>query len=135
MELCGEINGIKFYNSSIDTSPARTTAALNSFDGRIVLICGGYDKKIPYAPLAKAICEHGGVHTVSLTGATGEKIKAEIETYARENGLTSTPLLNYNADFADAVAFARESAKSGDCVLLSPASASFDCFKNLVCAE
>lgn len=146
LELVRTLDGVRYYNSSIDSSPTRTAAALSALEGeRIVLICGGYDKKIPYAPLAKAICEHGGVHTVSLTGATGEKIKAEIETYARENGLTSTPLLNYSADFADAVAFARESAKSGDCVLLSPASASFDCFKNfaqrgnvfkkLVCVE
>ena len=131
LELVRELDGVAYYNSSIDSSPTRTAAALSAMTGRsIVLICGGYDKKIPYAPLASAIVEHGGVHTVSLTGATGKLIGEEIEKYRELTGKGKNITLAYNADFIDAVSFARESAATGDAVLLSPASASFDAFKN-----
>lgn len=131
LELVRELDGVRYYNSSIDSSPTRTAAALSALAGEsIVLICGGYDKKIPYAPLAEAICRHGGVHTVSLTGATGEKIGREIEAYRTQKSCGSEIELCYNAEFSDAVEYARQSARAGDCVLLSPASASFDAFKN-----
>ena len=131
LELVRELDGVAYYNSSIDSSPTRTAAALGAMAGRsIVLIAGGYDKKIPYAPLACAIVEHGGVHTVSLTGATGKKIGEEIEKYRAATGKGENITIAYNADFGDAVRFARESAGQGDVVLLSPASASFDAFKN-----
>ena len=131
LELVRELDGVEYYNSSIDSSPTRTAAALGAMSGRsIVLICGGYDKKIPYAPLAAAIVDHGGVHTVSLTGATGKKIGEEIEKYRAETGKGEGITLMYNADFADAVSYARRSARAADAVLLSPASASFDAFKN-----
>lgn len=131
LELVRELDGVRYYNSSIDSSPTRTAAALSALAGeRIVLICGGYDKKIPYAPLAEAVCRHGGVHTVSLTGETGKRIGEEIEKYRAETGVGNEIRLCYHADFADAVAYARDSARAGDCVLLSPASASFDAFKN-----
>lgn len=131
LELVRELDGVRYYNSSIDSSPTRTAAALSALAGEsIVLICGGYDKKIPYAPLAEAICRHGGVHTVSLTGATGEKIGREIEAYHARNGCGREIELCYNAEFSDAVEYARKRAAAGDCVLLSPASASFDAFKN-----
>lgn len=131
LELVREMDGVRYYNSSIDSSPTRTAAALSALkNDSIVLICGGYDKKIPYAPLAQAICEHGGVHTVSLTGATGEKIGAEIEKYRAETGKSADIKLRYHKDFSDAVYFAKSCAREGDSVLLSPASASFDAFKN-----
>jgi UDP-N-acetylmuramoylalanine--D-glutamate ligase len=131
LELVRELDGVRYYNSSIDSSPTRTAAALSALARqRIVLICGGYDKKIPYAPLAESICKHGGIHTVSLTGATGEKILCEIEKYRSATGLGKDITVHYSKDFADAVSFAHACAKSGDCVLLSPASASFDAFKN-----
>lgn len=131
LELIRELDGVAYYNSSIDSSPTRTAAALGAMAERsIVLIAGGYDKKIPYAPLASAIVEHGGVHTVSLTGATGMRICEEIEKYRAETGKGKNITVKYNADFGDAVRFAREVAGQGDVVLLSPASASFDAFKN-----
>ncbi len=131
LELVRELDGVRYYNSSIDSSPTRTAAALSALKNeRIVLICGGYDKKIPYAPLAEAICEHGGIHTVSLTGDTGEKIFDEIEKYRASTGKGKNTVLRYSKDFSDAVAYAHRSAGEGDCVLLSPASASFDAFKS-----
>lgn len=131
LELVRTLDGVRWYNSSIDSSPTRTAAALSALAGEsIVLICGGYDKKIPYAPLARAICEHGGVHTVVLTGATGEKIMAEIEKYVARSEKPIDVKMIYESDFCAAVHQARESARKGDCALLSPASASFDAFKN-----
>lgn len=131
LEFVRRIDGVDFYNSSIDSSPTRTAAALSAMKGRtLVLICGGYDKKLDYAPLAKAIFDHGGVRAVSLTGNTGEKIRAEIERYAAEHKGAPEIKLEYNADFGAAVNAARAAAKVGDAVLLSPASASFDAFKN-----
>ncbi len=127
LEWVRALDGVDYYNSSIDSSPTRTAAALSALaDRRIVLVCGGYDKKIPYAPLAEAICGHGGIHTVVLTGATGKKIGEEIDKL----NAGGTIAKSYVADFSEAIARARTCAKQGDCVLLSPASASFDAFKN-----
>lgn len=131
LELVRTLGGVDYYNSSIDSSPTRTAAALSAMsDRRIVLICGGYDKKIPYAPLAAAICEHGGVRCTVLTGATGKKIGAEIEAYRQKSGRGGDMLLEYRQGFEAAVRLAYSLAEEGDAVLLSPASASFDAFKN-----
>ena len=127
------IDGVDYYNSSIDSSPTRSAAALSAMkDKSLVLICGGYDKNLPYEPLARAICDHGGVRGVSLTGATGEKIRAEIEKYQAKNGVGENIKVEYNRDFKTAVSTARTMAVEGDCVLLTPASASFDAFKNFM---
>ena len=131
LELVRNFEGVDYYNSSIDSSPTRTAAALSALaDRKIVLICGGYDKKIPYSPLAKSICEHGGVRVVCLTGATGRKIEMEISEYISKCGAENAIDVSYRESFEEAVLLARQSAKQGDCVLLSPASASFDHFKN-----
>ena len=130
-ELVGERNGIKYYNSSIDSSPTRTLAALGNFAPRsIVLICGGYDKHIPFEPLAAPICDR--VRAAVMTGATGEEIYKTVETEAeRRRGLGETvPKLYLCPDFDEAVRKAASVAHCGDVVLLSPACASFDAFPN-----
>lgn len=130
-ELVGERNGIKYYNSSIDSSPTRTLAALGNFAPRsIVLICGGYDKHIPFEPLAAPICDR--VRAAVMTGATGEEIYKTVETEAeRRRGLGETvPELYLCPDFDEAVRKAASVALCGDVVLLSPACASFDAFPN-----
>ncbi len=133
LELVRTLDGVEYYNSSIDSSPTRTAAALSALVGRgLVLICGGYDKNLDYAPLAEAICEHGGVHSVVLTGATGEKIAAEMRLFIERTGKGADIRIERRAVFADAVALARECANEGDAVVLSPASASFDAFKNFM---
>ena len=128
LELVRETGGVKFYNSSIDSSPSRTAAALSAMAGKsLVLICGGYDKNLDYAPLGEAICRHGGVKTLILTGATANKIKRAVEECA------PCGLKLIEADtFDSAVYEAARLAQIGDCVLLSPASASFDSFKNFM---
>lgn len=127
LELVRRVGGVDYYNSSIDSSPTRTAAALSALCGRdIVVICGGYDKNLSYEPLARSLC--ASVRAVVLTGATAPKImKAleECEDYSPEK-LTVV----HEKEFEDAVKTASALAREGGCVLLSPASASFDRFKN-----
>ncbi|OLA38595.1 MAG: UDP-N-acetylmuramoylalanine--D-glutamate ligase [Firmicutes bacterium CAG:110_56_8] len=126
IELVRTLDGVKYYNSSIDSSPTRTTAALNSFPGRVIVICGGYDKHIPFEPLAKPLCEKA--KAVVLTGATAGKIKAALTSYP---GYTpGSPEIAEEPDFEKAVLAAKSLAKPGDTVILSPACASFDAFPN-----
>ena len=127
LEWVRSIDGVDYYNSSIDSSPTRTAAALSALDGRdIVVICGGYDKKIPYEPLADALYKYA--RAVVLTGATRDKIGRAIETC--EAGKSKALTVAVEPDFVDAVKKAKALAREGGCVLLSPASASFDAFKN-----
>ena len=132
LEFVREIEGVKFYNSSIDSSPSRTAAALSAMAGKsLVLICGGYDKNLDYAPLGEAICRHGGVRSVILTGATAGKIRHAIEEFSGANECAKPRLIEAET-FDGAVKMSALLAKSGDCVLLTPASASFDSFKNFM---
>ncbi len=126
IELVREKDGVKYYNSSIDSSPTRTTAALNSFNQKLIVILGGYDKNIPFEPLAEPLCRTA--KTVVLTGATAEKIKAALVSY--KDYREGQPKILQNPDFREAVLTACNEAQSGDIVLLSPACASFDAFKN-----
>lgn len=124
-EFVREFEGVKYYNSSIDSSPTRTIAALSSFNEKVIVICGGYDKNIPYEPLAKPLCDHAKV--IVLVGATSAKIKAALTSY---EGYKGNPEIIEADSFESAVTSARAFAKSGDTVILSPAAASFDMFKN-----
>lgn len=127
LELVRELDGVRYYNSSIDSSPTRTAAALSALGGRKVVICGGYDKNIPFETLADALCANDVVCVV-LTGATALKIKKAI---IECRGYHSNEMRIIEvSDFDDAVAAAKDSARKGDSVLLSPACASFDAFKN-----
>ena len=118
--------GATYYNSSIDSTPARTTAALSALSQPVVVICGGYDKGIDFAPLADALCAR--VRAVVLTGATADKIQSALLACPDydENRLTVVR----EADFERAVHAAASLARPGDAVLLSPACASFDAFPN-----
>jgi UDP-N-acetylmuramoylalanine--D-glutamate ligase len=125
IELIRELNGVKYYNSSIDSSPARTTACLRSFSNKIIMIAGGYDKKLDYTALGKEICEH--VKLLILCGATSEKIKKAVESVEPAE---IRPRIILCPDFMKTASLAREHAVRGDCVVLTPASASFDLFRN-----
>ena len=124
-ELVRELDRVKYYNSSIDSSPTRTEAALRSFSQKVIVICGGYDKHIPYEPLAKPLIDCA--KTVVLVGATAPKIKDALLSSPDYKG---SPSLIEADSFENAVNAARAAAKPGDIVILSPASASFDMFKN-----
>ena len=129
LEFVRELDGVRYYNSSIDSSPSRTAAALSALKGnRTVVICGGYDKHIPFEPLAAALCEHAV--GVVITGATSNKIYEAIKACSEFSVEKLSIILE--SDFERAVYFARELARSvsADTVLLSPACASFDAFRN-----
>jgi UDP-N-acetylmuramoylalanine--D-glutamate ligase len=124
IEYVATKNGIKFYNDSIASSPTRTRAALKSFDQKVVLIAGGYDKKIPFDTLAEDIIAH--VKKLILIGKTASKIKKEVMNHS---GFPNSGLIILNCDsFAGAVQTAYENATNNDVILLSPACASFDMF-------
>ncbi|MCI5485048.1 MAG: UDP-N-acetylmuramoyl-L-alanine--D-glutamate ligase [Clostridiales bacterium] len=126
IELVRVKDGVKFYNDSIASSPSRTIAGLRSFTQKVILIAGGYDKHIPYDVLGPEICAH--VSKLFLCGATAGKIRAAVE---QAEG-TEKPEITDCGDFENAVRTAAAAAKAGDIVLMSPASASFDQFKNFM---
>ena len=128
IELVREKDGVRFYNDSIASSPSRTMAGLCSFPEKVILIAGGYDKQIPYDVLGPAICDH--VKLLVVTGATGEKIRQA--TLHAPNYRQGHPEILSIGDFDLAVHAAAEAAGPGDVVLLSPASAAFDRFKNFM---
>ena len=126
LELVKEIDGVKWYNDSIGTSPTRTMAGLHSFDEDIILIAGGYDKHLDYKPLAKPILER--VKTLILMGQTADKIFYAVKEEAE---IQNKQIEIYVCDsLEDTVKMAHKVAKKGEIVLFSPASASFDLFKN-----
>ncbi len=126
LELIRELNGVKWYNDSIGTSPTRTIAGLNSFDEDIILIAGGYDKHLDYKPLAKPILDK--VKTLILMGQTADKIFYAVK---EEEEIQGKRIETYMCEsLEDTVKMAYKTAKEGQVVLFSPASASFDLFKN-----
>ena len=126
LEFVREINGAKWYNDSIASSPTRTIAGLNSFNEDIVLIAGGYDKHLDYTPLAKPIIDK--VSKLILLGQTSIKIynavTEKLKLYNKQLDIYKVSTLE------EAIEKAKEVSKKGNVVLFSPASASFDMFKN-----
>ena len=125
IELVRIKDGVRFYNDSIASSPSRTIAGLRSFPEKVILIAGGYDKNIPYDELGPEICRH--VKLLVLGGATGPKIRQAVENCGGDQ-----PRIIDCADFTAAVSAAAAAAQPGDVVLMSPASAAFDQFKNFM---
>ena len=127
IELVRIKDGVRFYNDSIASSPSRTIAGLRSFKEKVILIAGGYDKHIPYDVLGPEVCAH--VKQVFLCGATAPQIRSAVESCADFHGQVE---MTDCGNFENAVRSAAAAAKEGDVVLMSPASASFDEFKNFM---
>ena len=125
LEFVREIDGVKYYNDSIGTSPASTIAGLNAFDENIILLAGGSDKGLDYKEIGEVIAKKVG--TLILTGPTAQKIEEATKQALSEE--KSIEIIHTN-NLEESVKVAKEKAKEGDIVLLSPASASFDSFKN-----
>lgn len=127
LQLVRVKDGVKFYNSSIDSSPSRTAAALSSFKGKnVVVILGGKDKKVPFDSLSKELSEK--CKCAVLTGMAMDKIYDDVsKTKEFEKGKIK---FYKEPDFEAAVKLAASLAKDGDAVLLSPACTSFDRFLN-----
>lgn len=126
IELVRVKDGVRFYDSSIDSSPNRTMAALRSFPEKVIMIAGGKDKGIAYDDLGPELREH--VKLLVLTGMTAGKIRCSAEAVPGYDG-TNPEILDVK-EFDDAIRTAASRAKEGDVVILSPASTSFDRFRN-----
>lgn len=125
-ELVRELSGVKYYNDSIASSPTRTLAGLHAFERKVILIAGGYDKNLPFEPLAEDGYEY--IKELILLGATKGKIKEAFEVVESRVGV-KVPVTIVNT-LEEAVLKAREISEEGDIVTLSPACASFDMFAN-----
>ena len=126
IELGKEIDQVKWYNDSASSSPTRTLSGLNAFEEEIILIAGGYDKNLDYEPLAKPIVEK--VKALLLIGQTSGKIfdvvKEELENQKKDLDIYMCENLEQTVNLA------KKLARPGNVVLFSPASASFDMFKD-----
>ena len=126
IELVREYNGVKYYNSSIDSTPTRTTAALSSFASKLIVICGGRNKNLSFAPLAEILCQKA--KAVVVTGESADEI---IDAINKCDAYPNSRLLvELERDFESAVRLTKSIASVGDTVILSPACTSFDAFDN-----
>lgn len=125
-ELIGKFSGIKYYDSSIDTSPKRCAATLRSFDERVILILGGHSKGLDFGELIPTLLRK--TKKIIVTGECADEILSLLkkESAFSERGITYVKINGFH----NAVEYAIKSASYGDCVLLSPAATSHDSFKN-----
>ena len=128
IELVRTLDGVKYYNSSIDSSPNRTINTLRVFPNKVIMIAGGKDKGIPYDEIGPALVEH--VKVLILIGATSDKIQEALDAEINKTGNGKDIEVIRATSYEDAVNTARSKANNGDVVLLSPASTSFDMFRN-----
>ena len=129
LEFVRELNGVRFFNDSISTTPTRAIAGLMAMKAPVILIAGGYDKHLPFNEFAEIAAEK--CRAVYLLGATAEKIEDafnQVRLERKKN--TDFPIIKRVSDLEEAVNSARSLALSGDVVLLSPACASYDMFRN-----
>ena len=121
IEYCGSPNGVDYYNDSKGTNPDASIKAVMAMVKPIVLIGGGYDKKADYTDWVKTF--DGRVKHIVLIGETA----GDIEKCCIENGFDAITVCD---TFEEAVAECAAKAEEGDCVLLSPACASWGMFDN-----
>lgn len=124
-EFVGEVNGVKYFNDTTATMPEAAITAINVFlenfpDSRLLLICGGQSKGLKYNELAKIIRERVD-EVVMLPGTASDKIKEDLKNYTRIHEVRS---------MQEAVKTAKKLSRRGDVVVLSPAAASFNIFKD-----
>ncbi|SFC66352.1 UDP-N-acetylmuramoyl-L-alanine--D-glutamate ligase [Clostridium uliginosum] len=127
-EFVKEIDGVKYYNDSIASSPTRTLAGLKAFNRKVIIIAGGYDKHLKFEPLADEGYPY--IKELVLLGATKDKIK-EVFTELEEKKGIKVNITETNS-LEEAVNKAKSLADPGDIITLSPACASFDMFPNFM---
>ena len=128
IELVRTLDGVRYYNDSIASSPTRTIAGLRSFKEKVILIAGGYDKNIPFDELGPEVVER--VKLLVLCGATADKIRAAVES--APGYVSGKPEILTASSLQEAAELSRSRAEEGDVVTLSPACASFDQFPNFM---
>lgn len=128
IELVRTLDGVRYYNSSIDSSPNRTINTLRVFPEKVIMIGGGKDKGIPYDEIGPSLAEH--VKVLILIGATSDKIAEALDNEIKRSGNGKDIEVICASTYEDAVNTARSRAHEGDVVILTPASTSFDMFRN-----
>lgn len=128
IEHVRELKGVNFYNDSIGTSPTRTIASINAFKDKVILIAGGYDKNIPYSDMGETLATK--VKYLVLLGQTADFIEKALQDEIVKTGRGSDVPVLHCKTMEEAVNAAYTYAVKKDIVILSPASASFDMFKN-----
>ena len=128
LEFVAEVNGVRWYNDSIATTPQSVIAALEAFDEPVIIIAGGYDKKLPFDELGEKIAAKA--KAAILIGQTAPKIAAAIQRESATEVTEKKTEVETASSLAKAVTRARDLAIAGDVVLLSPACASYDMFDN-----
>lgn len=129
VEFVREVDGVLFYNDSIGSSPTRTSAGIKSFNQKVVLIAGGYDKNLSYDEMGEVLHNHASA--LVLMGDTAHKIEQAYRKYTDAVGVEPVPIIRVSGMEA-AVKEAFSIAGGGGIVLLSPASASFDMYANFM---
>lgn len=124
LKFVREVNGVRFYDDSISTTPGSAIAAIQAFDAPKVLLLGGSDKGADLTPLFDEILTSKNVKKVVIFGAQSQKLARELEFRGFKNFIN----FGENPNFEDVVRGAFTSAEAGDVVILSPAHASFDMF-------
>ncbi len=128
IELVRTFENVRYYNSSIDSSPNRTINTLRVFPEKVIMIGGGKDKGIPYDEIGPSLVEH--VKVLILIGATSDKIQEALDMEIKKTGKGNDIEVIRAHSYEEAVNSARSKAVNGDVVILTPASTSFDMFKN-----
>lgn len=121
LQFVAEIDGRRFYNDSAATIPEATAAAVTSFESKVVLIAGGTDKNLDFAPLRRL--PHEPRCVILLAGSASGKLKPLLEE-------ERVPVRGPFDELGEAVDTAVAESEPGDVVLLSPGCASFEMFKN-----
>jgi UDP-N-acetylmuramoylalanine--D-glutamate ligase len=121
--MAREVNGVKYYNDSISTTPESAIAAIKAFDQPKILILGGSSKRSDFTELGKVICESNSIKAIIGIGDEWPNIKQAI-------GVTQIRLIENCQTMPEIIAAIQSSATSGDVVILSPACASFGLFKD-----
>lgn len=124
LQLAGEYQGRQFFNDSISTTPESTIAALNSFEQPVIVLAGGYDKKVDLKNMSWCIADRA--KAASLLGQTANRLREEISNRSPDLATAVCP------DFHRAFAWAVEQSSPGDIILLSPGCASYDWFQSFV---
>ncbi len=126
MQLVGHVSGVKYYNDSFSTTPETTIAAIDSFTEPKILILGGSSKKSDFSGLAKKIIDNKTIKALLLIGKEAMKIEETIKKGGKFNGT----IIRNLSSMEEIVSNSSKIANKGDIVILSPACASFDMFKN-----
>jgi len=125
LELVGEVNGVRYYDDSFSTTPETAIAAIKAFENPEILILGGSSKGSDFTELGRVINEAKNIKAIIGIGVEWKRIKAQFIIHNSE-----FIIIERAKDMKTIIAAVSKIAEPGDVVLLSPACASFDMFKN-----